>query len=489
MLRSAWSTAEWNAAGWIAVAAVLSLLGMALTVSADTQSADTPSADRQSPTETRPADTPPAETPSPADTPPSADSKATKPVVVVAQIDSPIHPVVARHLARALERAQELGAEALVVELDTPGGSLQSTRDIVTSFLGAPVPVVVYVAPNGAQAASAGFFLLLGADVAAMAPETNTGAAHPVAGGGQEIEGTLGDKVEQDTMAFIRALAERHERDLALAEEAVRDSRSFTAREAADAGLVDLVAEGRQALLEALDGRTVEKDGASHVLRTADARLVEHEMPVFQRVLAAIAHPEIAGLLMALGMLGLYVEISNPGLVLPGTLGGIFVILALFSLSVLPVNAAGLALVGLALILFVAELHMPTFGALTTGGVVALALGLMILFEDADPSMRLHPLWIAGLLLMVVPAVGYTTYTTVRLRKVRPTTGMDGMLGELGEVRTALGPGIVGGKVFVHGELWSADADAPLIPGTAVRVEAVDGLRLRVVPAPPETES
>ncbi|MFQ5349989.1 MAG: nodulation protein NfeD, partial [Thermoanaerobaculia bacterium] len=311
------------------------------------------------------------------------------PRVVRITVDSIIHPVVQTFVAESLAEAGRLDADLFVIELSTPGGLLTSTRQIVQEMLGADIPVVVYVSPSGAHAASAGFFLLMAADVAAMAPGTNTGAAHPVGGQGEDVEGDLGEKVEQDAAAQIRSLAARNGRNADLAESAVVESKSFTAEEALENGLIDLIAADLDELLSEIDGRVLEagRDEPA-TLRTADADVRSLEMSSFQRLLSAIAHPNIAYILMTLGGLGLYFELSNPGAILPGVVGAICLILAFFALSVLPVNYAGIALIMLAIVFFIAEIKVVSYGLLTVGGLVSLVLGSLMLFKSADPAIR-----------------------------------------------------------------------------------------------------
>lgn len=400
------------------------------------------------------------------------------PVLRVA-LDSPIHPMAARFLEKVLEEAAERKAAAVVVELNTPGGSLPATRRLCQAFLSAQVPVIVYVSPSGAQAASAGFFLLMAADIAAMAPGTNTGAAHPVTGNGEDIEGAMGDKVLEDALALVRSLAEQRGRDLDLVQSAVRESRAFTSAEALEEGLIDAVAADVPALLKALDGRSVERGGRQVELAVADAPVEVMTMSAEQRLLAALAHPQIAGLLMAFGMLGLYAEISNPGLILPGVVGAICLILGFFALSVLPIDYAGLALLGLALVLFVTETQVPSFGILTLGGAISLGLGLIMLVDDMDPAVRPNPWWAIGTAGLVACVAGLASIQTVRMRRRPPVTGRDGMLGELGTARTAL---VVGetGTVTVRGEIWRAEADDEVAAGSEVTVTGIEGLTLKV---------
>ena len=403
--------------------------------------------------------------------------------VVRVRIDSILHPPAAEFVVDALGQADARGAELFVLELNTPGGLLPSTRDIFEAMMAARTPVVVYVAPSGAQAASAGFFLLMAADVAAMAPGTNTGAAHPVGGQGEDIEGHLGEKVEQDAAATIRSLALQHGRDVPLAEAAVLESRSFTADEALEANLVEIVAPTFAALLVELDGREIVKHEAKHVPRTLSAAVEEIEMTVFQRLLSAIVHPNIAYLLMALGWIGLYMELSNPGAILPGVVGILCLIVGFYAMSVLPVNYAGVALIVLAMVLFVAEFQVMSHGALTLGGAVALILGSLMLFEDPDPALRVGTEVVVGAVTGVLLVVGFLLSRVLALRKVPVRTGREGMLQEHGVVRRDLAPR---GKVFVHGELWAAELapgaeSAPRV-GEEVEVVEVDGMILRVRP-------
>ena len=402
-----------------------------------------------------------------------------RPVLHV-RVDSAIHPVAADFLAGSLTAADEMRAVALVIELNTPGGLLESTREISKAMLAARTPVVVYVGPAGARAASAGFFLLMSADVTAMAPGTNTGAAHPVGGQGEDIEGDMGEKVEQDAAASIRSLARQQGRNVEAAEAAVVESKSYTADEALELGLIDLVAADLTELLAAIDGREVEKAGEEKVaLETAGAEVVEREMPAFQRFLAAVTHPHIAGILMFFGVLGLYMELSNPGAIFPGVVGAICLILGFYALSILPINYAGVALVLLALVLFIVETQVPSFGLLTTGGAIALILGSVMLFKDMDPSFAIDLRLIIGFALAIVLLVAILTTKTLKVRRGRVTTGREGLVSERGVARSELAPR---GKVFVHGELWTAEAAEAVPAGTPVEVVSVDGMVLRVRP-------
>lgn len=400
------------------------------------------------------------------------------PVVHIA-VDSIIHPPAAEFVKESLEEAENLNASAFVIELSTPGGLLTSTREIFTAMLSSDVPIVVFVSPSGAQAASAGFFILMAADIAVMAPGTNTGAAHPVAGSGEEIDGVMADKVEQDAAATIRSLANRNGRNEELAEAAVVESRSFTAEEALESGLIDFIADDLSSVVAEIDGREISDGEETGVIRTAGAIVERREMSSFQRLLSALAHPNIAYILMTLGGLGLYFELSNPGAVLPGVIGGICLILAFFALSVLPVNYAGIALVLLAMVFFIAEVKVVSYGLLTVAGVVALTLGSLMLFKSADPAIRVGLDVIAAVVLFALVVVGFMSTMVIRAHRNQVKTGVEGLVNERGVARSMLAPK---GKVFVHGELWNAEADETVPAGAEVVVVGVEGMKLRVRP-------
>lgn len=409
-----------------------------------------------------------------------AQETPTAPRVVRVVIDSIIHPVASEFIIESLEEAQRSGADAFVIELSTPGGLLTSTREIFTSILGSEIPVIVYVSPSGSQAASAGFFILESAHIAAMAPGTNAGAAHPVLGSGEEIEGVMGEKVEQDAAATIRSLASRHQRNAELAEEAVLESRSYTADEALESNLIDLVANDLDSLLAEIDGTEVDLGGDQPVvLSTAGASIETLEMTGFQKFLAALAHPNIAYILMTLGGLGLYFELSNPGAVLPGVIGGICLILAFFALSVLPVNYAGIALIILALIFFIAEVKVTSYGLLTVAGIISLVIGSLMLFKSADPAIRVSLDVIISMAVFTALVVAFLVSMVVRAHRSQVRTGIEGLVHERGVARTEIAHS---GKVFVHGELWDATAKDPIPAGTPVSVVAVEGMVLRVRP-------
>lgn len=415
------------------------------------------------------------------ETPVPAEPAAGRTVLHL-RLDSIIHPLAADFLVESLEEAEATGAEAVILELNTPGGLLTSTRKMFSAMLACDVPVVVWVAPSGSQAASAGFFLLMAADVAAMAPGSNAGAAHPVAGQGQDIEGTLGEKVEQDAAATIRSLAARAGRNVELAEAAVIESRSFSAEEALAAGLVDLLASDMPELLAALDGRVVEREGKpARTLATSASAVRTIEMSALERFLSIIADPNIAYILLTLGGLGLYFEFANPGAILPGVIGAICLVLAFFALSVLPINYAGVALLVLAAFFFLAEIKITSYGILSLAGVVSLVLGSLMLFKgaDMDPAIRVGLDVILSSTAVIVVVVGFLTFMVVRAHGRQVRTGAEGLVREVGVARTDLAPV---GRVFVHGELWRAESETPVARGAEVEVVAVEGLRLRVRP-------
>jgi membrane-bound serine protease (ClpP class) len=397
------------------------------------------------------------------------------------RVSSIVHPVSAEFIVDSLHAADRAGAAALIVELDTPGGLMTSMREISTAMLSARTPVVVYVSPQGAQAASAGFFLLLAADVAAMAPGTNAGAAHPVGNQGETIEGTIGQKVEQDAAASIRSLAARNGRNLDLAQAAVVKSQSFSADEALAGHLIDVIAPSLPALLQKIDGRTVKKGDSVLTLHTAGAPLHELAMSPLRQLLATIAHPNVAYVLLTLGTMGLFFELMTPGAILPGVVGGICLVLGFFAMSVLPVDYAGVALLLLALLFFFAEVKVTSHGMLAVAGIVSLVLGSLMLFKSPEPALRVSLSIIVSLALFSALVVGFLSYMVVRVRRLPVRTGVEGLLHEHGKAQTPLEPG---GKVLIHGEIWDALAEGgrPVAAGEPVEVVRVEDLTLTVRP-------
>ncbi len=405
---------------------------------------------------------------------------AARPVSVI-DIEGAITPITVRLLAAAIERAQADGAQALVVQLNTPGGLERSMRSMVQSILNAEIPVIVYVAPTGARAASAGVFLTMAAHVAAMARATNMGAAHPVAVGGQMDKDML-KKVENDAAAFARTLATERGRNAEWMEKAVRSSVSVTEREALKLKVIDLIADSVPDLLEKIDGRVVKTKRGLVTLETKNAPVKVIEIRFRDRFLALITDPNIAYILMMVGMLGIFFELSNPGVVLPGVIGGISLILAFFAFQSLPINWAGLLLILFGVALLIAEIKIASHGVLTIGGVVSMVLGSFMLYEAPEAGFRVS--W-----AVILPTVGasaglaiWAVSAGVRAMRRPPTTGAAGMIGQRAVVRAALDPE---GQVQLDGEIWRAIAeDAPVPAGETVRVTGVDGLTLRVSRAP-----
>jgi membrane-bound serine protease (ClpP class) len=389
-----------------------------------------------------------------------------------------ITPASAQLIVSAIDRAESEGAAALIITLDTPGGLGTSMEQIVKRITVSRVPIIVYVAPYGSHAASAGFVILLAADIAAMAPGTVTGAAHPVLAGGGEMGKTLTEKILSDASALVRSLAEKRDRDSQAAESAVRESRSFTDREALEKRLIEIIARDEADLLAQADGRTVMRfDGSKIVLRTANEKQVDI-IPTFrQRLLMWLVDPRIAFVLFALGMLCIYLEFQHPGLIAPGVTGAVAIVLALYGFHMLPINVTGVLLIVLALGLFVLEAKVQSFGVLGFGGILAGVIGSLMLIDVPNPELRL-PL---RLVLAVVIPFALIMIVMVRLafraRRTKIASGPDGMIGLKGYAETPIEPE---GRVFVHGELWRARSKVKIATGEGVRITGVDGLTLEV---------
>jgi membrane-bound serine protease (ClpP class) len=407
-----------------------------------------------------------------------AQSKdAASPHVDLISIDGSINPAVDDFIREAIARAKSEGAAALIIQMDTPGGLLNSTRTIVKEMLGAQVPVMVYVGPSGAGAGSAGVFITMAAHIAAMAPGTNIGAAHPVAGGGQEIKGVMAEKIENFTASFGESIAQKRGRNAEWAIQAVRKSVAITETEALKKNVIDIIAKDIDDLLKQADGRSVDLDGRKHTLALKAVRVVRHEMSLKQKMLNIVADPNIAYLLMMAGILGLYMEFAHPGVIVPGVAGAICLLLAFASLQILPINYTGLALVLLGVSLLVGEAFVPSFGVLGVGGIIALALGSLLLFDTPTSDFgvdRSIVFTAVGTLGSFVLAVSYLVF---RSQHAKPTLGMASLVGEIGEVRQALAPR---GKIFVHGETWTAEAEVAIDAGEKVRVIGFDGMCLKV---------
>lgn len=409
--------------------------------------------------------------------------KTDTPVVFLARIDTPIHPAAATYLRKTLAAAEKEGASLVVLGLSTPGGLFTSTREMVSGILLSKVPVATFVSPSGAQAASAGFFLLLAGDFAAMAPGTNAGAAHPVGGEGQDLPRTANEKAEQDARAFIRSIARQRGRNADKAEAAVTSSVSFTETEARDAHLIEIVARDVPDLVTQLDGRKFRRGGSPEAtLSLKGYRLQTREMGEIEKLIGVVSHPNVAYILFLLGLVGLYFELSTPGAILPGIVGGICLVLALYAFSVLPVNLAGLALILFAIALFVAEVKVVSHGLLALGGAVALIAGSLLLFSGRDDAAEYRvdlSIIVPGLALTLL-VVGLMTWKTLQVRMAPATTGLEGMVGETARVVGGFDEASSSGKVLAHGEYWDAYGPSGLSPGQSVRVVAVEGTRLRV---------
>jgi membrane-bound serine protease (ClpP class) len=401
--------------------------------------------------------------------------------VVEVDIEGIVHPVTVRVVSSAMAQAEREHADALLIRLSTPGGFMDATREIVEQIFHSPVPVITWTGPSGARAASAGFFLLEAGDVAAMAPGTNTGASHPVLSNDQPMEPVMKAKVENDAAALMRSITEHRGRNQQAAEKAVRESASYTDKEALDQHLIDAIAPDPATLIQQLQGREITRfDGREQTLHFSGDGVEVYRPSAGERLMLSIADPNIALLLVVLGALGIYVEFSAPGLVLPGVAGAILALLGLTALSMLPIDWLGAALMIMGLGFFILEAKFATHGVLTAGGAVALALGAVMLVNTNIPELQVH--WSTALGL-AIPFALITTFLlsiAVRARRNKVETGVEGMMGESGVAVGALNPS---GTVLVRGEYWNAQATAPVAASAPVRITGVDGLTLRVEPA------
>ena len=394
--------------------------------------------------------------------------------VLVVTVDDAIGPGVTEFIKDGLEKAQQENAACIIIELDTPGGLAEAMRSIIQEILGSSVPVVVYVSPAGARAASAGVMITIAADVAAMSPGTNIGAAHPVGAGGQDIEGKMSEKVINDMVAHAKSVAERRGRNAEWVEKAIRDSVSVTETEALKLNIIDIVAEDIDDLIRQLDGREIAGKGA---LKLDKPKVTYMKESLRIKILETIGNPNIAYILLLIGLAGLYFELSNPGAIFPGVLGGISLILAFFAMQTLSVNAVGVLLIGLAVVLFVMEMKIASYGLLSVAGVVSLALGSLMLFEELPSGAGLSWSVMIPSLVLVSGFFVFAAGLVFRAQRSKPKTGASGLVGEIGIVKQSLSPE---GKVQVHGELWNAVAGTPIAENAKVRVISVDGLVIEV---------
>ena len=400
------------------------------------------------------------------------------PKVIAVNVDGMIGPITVEIIGHALDQARQENAAALLLRLNTPGGLMDSSREISSKLVASSVPVIAYVTPSGGRAASAGFFLLEAADVAAMAPGTNTGASSPVLLG-QQMDPVMRKKVENDASAWLRSLVSKRGHNADLAEQTVREAKSFSEKEALEDHLIDIVAPDETQLLAQLDGRTISRfDGKDDILHIAAGQIVDYRRSARERIIDAVADPNVGFILLALGALGIYAEFSAPGLVFPGVIGGIMALLGLSSLAVLPINWIGVALLVLGASLFVFEAKYTSHGILGIGGTAALVLGALLLV-NGPPEVSIH---LSTALAVSIPFALITMFLmtlAIRARRNKVVMADGGLVDEIGEARTALAPS---GKVFVHGEYWDAESSAPVETGAQVRVVGVDGLKLRVEP-------
>ena len=396
-------------------------------------------------------------------------------------VQSSINPVTANFIVEQIEAANRLDEKAILLQIDTPGGLDSAMRMIIQAELQSERPVIVYVSPSGARAASAGVLITMAADFAVMAPGTNIGAAHPVSiGGGDQLNKTMQDKVTNDAVAYIRSLAQKRGRNVEWAEKAVRDSASISAEEALKLRVIDLVAENTEALLKNLDGKSYQRNGKPLIFTSSHTVLKTVEMNWRQKILDAISNPTIAYMLLMLGMLGIFFEISQPGVILPGVVGSIALLLAFFALQALPVNYVGILLILLALVLFILEVKVMSYGMLTVGGITAMSIGSLMLIDSSEPYLQISKAVIAATVLTSSCFFLFATWMVFRNQKRPVVSGLEGMIGEIGQAASPINGS---GKVFVHGEYWQAESAEPVATGDEVEVIGIgDHMHLRVRP-------
>ncbi len=398
---------------------------------------------------------------------------------VVISVDASINPSSAEYVNSGINRARELNAECLIIKLNTPGGLLKSTRVIVTDILDSEIPVVVFVYPGGSQAASAGVFITLAGHIAAMAPGTNIGAAHPVSMQGEQ-DSIMNEKATNDAAAFIRTISEKRNRNVEWAEDAVRKSLSITETEALKERVIDTIAISIQDLLEKIHGKEISLASGEKVLDTKNAEVINIDMNFKQKILSLLSDPNIAYILFMIGLYGIMFELYNPGAIFPGVIGGISLILAFYSLHTLPVNYAGLALIIFAVILFIAEIKVVSYGLLTVGGVISLILGSIMLI-DTESTLEVFKISWKVILVIVLITTAFFMFAIgfgIKAQSRKPTTGVEGIIGEIGETISNLEPA---GQIRVHGELWNAESlDGFISQGTKVKVAQISNLKLKV---------
>ena len=401
--------------------------------------------------------------------------------IIKITVDAPIHPITSEYIQKSLEKADRENASLIIISLNTPGGLDTSMREIIEKILSTETPVVAFVSPSGARAASAGFFIGVACDLFVMAPGTNTGAAHPVGVSitGQQMDETMADKVTHDAASYIKSIAEKRGRNIKMAEDAVRESLSYTEKEAYEGGLIDLIAKDEQEIIDFFHNKTIQKfDGEERVLDLQDEEVVDLPMTARQKFLLTISNPNLAYILLMLGLLGLYFEFSNPGAILPGVLGGLCLLVAIFSFQILPINYVGLILILLSIGLFILEIKVQSYGILSVGGILAMVIGSIMLIDAPIPELR------PSLKFIIPVAIGlsliflFLIILAVRVHMRKAVTGKEGLVGKIGVARTELNPE---GKVFVHGEIWDAEAQQDIPEGTKVKIiEVLENLKIKV---------
>lgn len=401
--------------------------------------------------------------------------------IIKITVHAPIHPITSEYILKSLEKADRENASLIIISLNTPGGLDTSMREIIEKILSTKTPVVAFVSPSGARAASAGFFIGVACDLFVMAPGTNTGAAHPVGISitGQQMDETMADKVTHDAASYIKSISEKRGRNAKMAEAAVRESLSYTEKEALEGGLIDLIAKDEQEIIDFFHNKTIQKfDGEEIILDLQDEEVVDLPMTARQKFLLTISNPNLAYILLMLGLLGLYFEFSNPGAILPGVLGGLCLLVAIFSFQILPINYVGLILILLSIGLFILELKIQSYGILSVGGVLAMVIGSIMLIDAPIPELR------PSLMFIIPVAIGlsliflFLIILAVRVHMQKALTGKEGLVGKIGVARTDLNPD---GKVFVHGEIWNAEAQQDIPKGSKVKVsEVLENLKINV---------
>ncbi len=396
-------------------------------------------------------------------------------------VDTAIHPISSEYIRDAIDRAETENAKLIIIVLNTPGGLDSSMREIMEKILNSEIPVAAYVHPSGSRAASAGFFISMACDIFAMAPGTNTGAAHPVGVSltGQQMDETMSDKVTNDAASYIKSIAEKRGRNIQMAEDAVRKSLSYTEEEALKGNLIDLIAADEQDIIRHFHGKSIKRfDGTEWTFNIENEEIISIPMTGRQKFLITISNPNLAYILLMIGLLGLYFEFSNPGAILPGVLGGICLLLAIFSFQILPINYVGLILILLSIGLFILEIKVQSYGILSLGGIAAMIIGSIMLINAPIPELRPSLKFIIPMALGLSLIFIFLIVIAIRAHAQRASTGKEGLIGEVGVAQTKLSPE---GKVFVHGEIWQAEASEDLPPGTKVKVvEVLKNLRIKV---------